>query len=78
MIAELWKKEIVVEVMLSAEDNADWCPALPLLFSAKWNHYLGFYYQLIQDFFSPFQPFPYNQDTFWLQIAPNGPSLTGT
>lgn len=66
MIAELWKKEVVVEVMLSAEDNADWCQALPLLFSAKWNHYLGFYYSLIQDFFSPFQPFPYNQETFWL------------
>lgn len=66
-----------MEVVLSSEDNADWCSALPLLFSARWNHYIGFYYQLMQDFFSPFQPFPYQADTFWVQIA-NGPPLAGT
>jgi hypothetical protein len=42
---------VIIEVMLSSEDNADWCPALPLLFPARWNHYVGFYYKLMQDFF---------------------------
>lgn len=64
--------------MLSGEDNADWCPALPLLFSARWNHYIGFYYQLIQDFFSPFQPFPYTAETFWLELPAHSLRLTGT
>jgi len=67
---------VVVEVVLSSDDNADWCPALPLLFSARWNHYIGFYYPLMQDFFSPFQPFPYQADTFWVEL--NGTQLTGT
>jgi hypothetical protein len=74
----VWKKEVIVEVMLSGEDNADWCAALPLLFPARWNHYIGFYYQLMQDFFSPFQPFPYQADTFWVQLAANGLPLAGT
>jgi hypothetical protein len=67
---------VIVEVVLSSEDNADWCPALPLLFAARWNHYIGFYYQLMQDFFSPFQPFPYMADSFWVEL--NGVQLSGT
>jgi hypothetical protein len=69
---------VVVEVLLSREDNCDWCPALPLLFAAKWNHYIGFYYELIQGFFSTFQPFPYHSDTFWLELAANKSPLSGT
>lgn len=57
---------MVVEVTLCGEDNADWCPALPLLFNAKWNHYIGFYYDLIQQFYSAFKPFPDQPDSFWL------------
>lgn len=78
MLAEIWQKEVVVEVLLSDQDNADWCPALPLLFSAKWNHYIGFYYELMQNFFSTFQPFPYNGDTFWVKLANNKIPLNGT
>lgn len=67
-----------MEVTLSGEDNADWCPALPLLFAARWNHYIGFYYQLMQDFFSPFQPFPYTTDTFWVELPAANLRLAGT
>ena len=64
--------------MLADQDNADWCPALPLLFTARWNHYLGFYYELIQNFFSAFQPFPYSSETFWMELSSTKTPLNGT
>lgn len=78
MLEQFWKKEVVVEVQLASEDTADCIDALPLFFAAKWNHYLGFYHSLIQQFYEPSQPFPYHLDYFWLELASPRLPLNGT
>jgi hypothetical protein len=65
-------------VQLSEDERADWAPSLPLFFKAKWNHYIAFYHQLIQEFYSSFQPFPYDTHSFWLEVGQTKTPLIGT
>lgn len=69
---------MIVEVELSEDERADWAPSLPLFFKAKWNHYVAFYHQPIQEFYSSFQPFPYGTSSFWLEIEETKTPLVGT
>ena len=43
MKQNIWEKEVVVIAEMEELDAADWISPLPLIFTARWNHYLGFY-----------------------------------
>lgn len=59
MKESIWHKEVIVIAELAYPDVADWNSPLPLIFCAKWHHYVGFYQKLLQDYFQPFFPYPY-------------------
>ena len=56
---------------MDPQDIADKYNPLPLLLVSKWNHYIGFYYQYIRDFFMAFAPFPFENDHFHLTCLEN-------
>jgi hypothetical protein len=44
----------------------------------SWNHYLGFYYQNIIDFFMMSIPFPFKEEELWLEVVPEKVALEST
>jgi len=55
---------------LSPQDVTDWNSPLPLIFPAKWHHYVGFYRELVQEYFQPFLPYPYPEHNIQLVLTP--------
>ena len=74
----VWSKAITIKVEMSVCDVADWISPLPLYFNAKWHHYVGFYNNFINDFFTSFIPYPQPQQQVTLKIPSNGIVLDGT
>ncbi len=51
MIEQIWSKKIVVIIQMNEEDVCDEQKPLPLITKFAWNAYLGFYYDLIINYF---------------------------
>lgn len=68
MIEAVWHKKIVVIVDMNEEDIADENKPLPLITQFSWNAYIGFYYELILDYFQMYAPFPYAKEQFYLHV----------
>jgi hypothetical protein len=52
-------------------------PPLPIVFGAKWHHYLGLYLPLLCDYFRPFLPYPCDDQQLALTLLPENIPLTG-
>ena len=63
---------------MEQQDVSDWVSPLPLVFSGKWHHYLGFYLPLLCDYFSPFLPYPYQPSDLRLSLQPHDLPLSGS
>jgi hypothetical protein len=58
MIEQIWNKKIVAVVDMNEQDIADTHKPIPLILEMSWNAYIGFYYDLIFQFFEMYAPFP--------------------
>jgi hypothetical protein len=58
MIEQIWNKKIVTIVEIDSEDIADEHGPLPLIMNLSWNSYIGFYNELICNYFQMYAPFP--------------------
>lgn len=68
MIADIWDKRVVLLISMYTGDVTDQIPPLPLVYLAHWHHYIGLYFQPIQEFYESYQPFPYDAQHFYLEI----------
>ena len=63
---------------LASADVTDWAPPLPIVFTGRWHHYIGFYLPLLREYFQPFMPYPYDEMQLSLTLQPEGLVLNGT
>lgn len=78
MKQSVWNKQIVLQIEMHHQDVADWTAPLPLFLSAQWHHYIGFYFDIITEFFAAFIPYPHIQNSISLKIPSTGTILNGT
>lgn len=58
MLHQIWQKKILIRVDIDNNDVASEFEPLPLFMEVAFNHYIGFYYAKIKDFYFRSAPHP--------------------
>lgn len=75
MLQEVWQKSIPLTFQLCEDDLACEITPLPLVIEAPLNHYLGFCFETVQEFFFRYALQPNSREEFWLEYTEEGKSI---